>query len=165
MSAWVCRGSSSLSFRWPGLRVRHYPWSYRHPAGLLAAHCSTQRSRVSTNQRDTELPKWCQWSNFKCCEIEDERYQCPPRGESCLKRKQHLFRSALQAPHSWFGSPSEFQSLLVQGPTQAAEWSSIHSQYIVVGGLPESVVSRHSLFENSVQSTLVLQGQDVLSIC
>lgn len=67
------------------------------------------------------------------------------RGEIDLKKKKVLIKifkkgisllSALQAPHLWFGNPSEFQALLVQGSAQAAEWSSVHSQYIAVGGSP-----------------------------
>lgn len=59
--------------------------------------------------------------------------------------------SALQAPQPWFSVQSEFQALLVQGSAQAAEWSSVHSQYIAVGGSPEwdSVVwcRLHRLFK------------------
>lgn len=48
--------------------------------------------------------------------------------------------SALQVPHPWFGISSEFPALQVQGSAQAAEWSSVHSQYITVGGSPEYCV-------------------------
>lgn len=57
-------------------------------------------------------------------------------------KKSILLLSALQAPHSCFGISSEFQALLVQGSAQAAEWSSVHSQYIAVGGSPEYCVMR-----------------------
>lgn len=53
-----------------------------------------------------------------------------------LAKKSISLLSALQALHLWFGNPSEFQALLVQGSAQAAEWSSVHSQYIAGGGSP-----------------------------
>lgn len=72
---------------------------------------------------------------------EDERYQCPPR-EGDAKKKKSCYKSismlsALQGPQPGFGVQSEFQALLVQGLAQAAEWSSVHSQYIVNGGSAE----------------------------
>lgn len=51
-----------------------------------------------------------------------------------LRKKSMSLLSAVQAPYPSFGIPSEFQALLVQGSAQAAEWSSVHSQYIAVGG-------------------------------
>lgn len=64
---------------------------------------------------------------FKCCEKERMRDTSVHRGERDIKQKSLLkiisFLSALHAPHSGFCSPSEFQALLVQGSTQAAEWS------------------------------------------
>lgn len=47
--------------------------------------------------------------------------------KSLAKKKSISLLSALQAPQPWFGIPSEFQALLVQGSAQAAEWSSFHS--------------------------------------
>lgn len=117
----MCKGSSSSFFRWSGLCIPHYP-CYRVTViqlaswQLITAH---KHSHVSTNQRDPELPKWCQWSILSVARrrgweipVSTERWFDVKKKKSPRLKKKHLIvecsprTSTLVWYYKWVSGPA-----------------------------------------------------------